>query len=159
MPSIGRSAARSRDCPFPAIDLPLPSNTGGAAGATRVTGATKAVAAAGHRLDAAALPAVLIENAAQRRDLHVEIVVLNDCCRPDGGDDLVSRKEITRPTEQHAEHVERTPADFDRNRSGTFIPPEQAVPVETEPLEQENVGREGRFQGLRLPAALNLKTF
>jgi hypothetical protein len=40
-----------------------------------------------------------------------------------------------------------------------LIPPEQAVPLETELLEKENVGREGRFQGLRLPAALNLKTF
>jgi hypothetical protein len=93
----------------------------------------------------------LIENTTKRRDLHVQIVVLNDCCRPHGGDDLVSRKEITRPTEQRAEHVERAPADFDRNQSGTFIPPEQAVPVETERLEQENVGREGRFQGVRLP--------
>jgi hypothetical protein len=62
----------------------------------------------------------VIENPAQRRDLHVQIVVLNHCSRPDGGDDLVSRDEIARPTEQYAEHVERAPADFDRNQGATF---------------------------------------
>jgi hypothetical protein len=98
----------------------------------------------------------LIENTAKRGDLHVQIVVLNNCCRPHGGDDLVPRKEIARPTEQYAEHVERTPADFDWNRSGTFVPPEQAVPVETEALEQKNVGREGRFQA---SASLALPNF
>jgi hypothetical protein len=55
--------------------------------------------------------------------------------------------------------VECARPDFDRNRSGTFIPPEQAVPVETELLEQENVGREGCFQAAASPALLNLKTF
>jgi hypothetical protein len=99
----------------------------------------------------------LIENAAKRRDLHVQIVVLNHCCRPDCGDDFISREEIARPTEQHAEHVERAPADFDRNCSGTFIPPEQAVPVEAKLLEQENVGREGRFQTSASPALLNFE--
>jgi hypothetical protein len=146
--------------------LPIPGDRPAAAVGYRRDGGLdpchrcdKAVAASGHRLDAAARRAVSIENAAKRSDLHVQIVVLNHCCRPDGGDNLVPREEIARPTEQHTEHVESARADFDRNRSGTFIPPAQAAPVETELLEQENVGREGRFQGLRLPAALNLKTF
>jgi hypothetical protein len=94
---------------------------------------------------------MLIKSTAKRRDLHVQIVVLNHCCGPDGGDDLASRYEIARPTEQHAEHVERARADFDRNRSGTLIPPKQTVPVETELLEQEDVGREGRFQASASP--------
>jgi hypothetical protein len=146
--------------------LPIPGDRPAAAVGYRRDGGLdpchrcdKAVAASGHRLDAAARRAVSIENAAKRSDLHVQIVVLNHCCRPDGGDDLVSRDEIARPTEQHAEHVERARADFDRNRTGTVIPPKQAVPVETERLEQENVGREGRFQASASPALLDLKTF
>ncbi len=46
----------------------------------------------------------VIENAAQRRDLHVEIAVFDRRSRPDGFDDLVSRYEFPRPLDQHAEN-------------------------------------------------------
>jgi hypothetical protein len=92
-------------------------------------------------LDETALRAVLIEHTAQRRNLDGQVVILDHRSRPGGGHNLVPREEISRSLKQDAEHIERTRADFDRRQSGIFIPAEQAAPVQTEPLEQENVGR------------------
>jgi len=99
----------------------------------------EAVAAPGDRLDAASLRSPAIEDAAKRRDLDGQIVVLDHRSRPDGGHDLVFRDEIAVGSDQHTEHVERSRADRDCYEHSAFIPPEQAAPVEAKAPEQENL--------------------
>jgi hypothetical protein len=57
----------------------------------------KPVAAPGYRLDAAAFGAIAVENAAQRRNLNREVVVVYDDARPGGGHDLVFREQRALP--------------------------------------------------------------
>jgi len=114
-------------------------------------GRDKAVAAPRHGLDAAAVRVVLIEDTPQRRNLDRQVIIFDYDARPRSGHDLVARDEIARPLQQHAEHVERARAGFYGNQSGFFISPEQAAPIETEPIELENPGRGEHCHGLRLP--------
>ena len=83
----------------------------------------KAVAAPRNRLDAAALRSPIIEDAAQCCDLDVEVAVFDRRSRPNGLDDLVSRYEVARPLDQHAEKVERPPADCYRHENTLLIAP------------------------------------
>src|SRR6202043_238345 len=85
----------------------------------------KAVATTGHGLDAAALGAPVIEDAAQRGDLHVQVAVFDRGSRPDGLDDLGSRYEIPWPLDQHAENVERARTDRNRSENTALIAPKQ----------------------------------
>ena len=57
----------------------------------------KAVAAPGYRLNAAALGAIAVQDAAQRGDLNREVVIINDDARPGGGHDLVFREQRALP--------------------------------------------------------------
>jgi len=101
----------------------------------------KTIAAAGDRLDAAALAAAVIEDPAKGGDLHVQIVVLDHGRRPDRGDNLVARDHIPRPLDQHPEDIECARAGRDRHENTALVAPEQtaAAPVEAETLEQKNV--------------------
>ena len=134
---------------------------GGIAGSTACHRPDKAVAAPGNRLDAAALRSPVIEDAAQCCDLDVEVAVFDRRSRPDGVDDLVSRDEIPRPLDQHAENVERPPADRYRRENTLLIPPEQntGAPVEAETLEQGNIGRGECVHSCASRAALNFLKF
>ena len=80
---------------------------------------------------------------AKCRDLHRQIAVLDDDPRPHLFDDLVAGDELARPREQNSENFERTRADRDRNKAGVVIAPREAMPVETEALEQESFGGGG----------------
>ena len=97
----------------------------------------KAVAAPRHRLDTATHCSPIIEDAAQRRDLHVQVAVFDRRTRPDGLHDLGSRDEIPWPFNQHAENVERARTDRHWSENTALIPPEQntGAPFETEALE------------------------
>src|SRR5216683_348803 len=85
----------------------------------------KAVASPGNRLDAAAPRSSVIEDAAQCCDLDVEVAVFDRRSQPDGLDDPVSRNEVARPLNQHAENVERPPADRYRREDTLLIAPEE----------------------------------
>jgi hypothetical protein len=92
---------------------------------------SKAIAAPSDCLDASAFQSPVIEEPAERRDLHVQIVVLDHRRRPDGSDDLVPRDEIPCPPDQHAENGERARADRHRHENTALVTPEQAAPIET----------------------------
>jgi hypothetical protein len=81
----------------------------------------------------------LVEDAAKRRDLDGEVIVLDDRSRPDSSHDLVLWDEIPIALNKDAEHVEGSRADHHRDEDSAFIAPGQAAPIETEALEQENV--------------------
>ncbi len=62
--------------------------------------ADEAVATPGHRLDAAALFSVLIEDAPQRRDLNGQVTFLDHRSGPDGLHDRVLRDQLPVPLGQ-----------------------------------------------------------
>jgi hypothetical protein len=103
----------------------------------------KAVAAPGNRLDAAALSAVLIEDAAQRRDLDRQIAFLDYRSGPHGLHDRIFRNQLPWPLDQQAEQAERTRANHDRYSDTRPVQPEQiaADEIETEAFEEKNVSR------------------
>jgi hypothetical protein len=105
----------------------------------------KPVAAPRHRLDAAPLCSPVIKDAAQRRDLHVQVAVFDRRSRPDGLDDLGSREEIAWPLDQHAENVERARSDRHRSENTALIPPEQntGAPSGRKPSNRETSAEEG----------------
>jgi len=66
----------------------------------------------------------VIEHAANSGYLHRQVVVLDDGLRPDGGDDLVLSDDLARSFDKHAEKVERTRADRDREKRTAVAAPE-----------------------------------
>src|SRR3984893_2154384 len=98
----------------------------------------KAIAATGHRLDAAALFSVLIEDAAQRRNLDRQVAFLDHRSGPHGFHDRVFRDQLPWPLDQQAEQVERTCADRDWRGDTRLVKSEQiaAAEIETEAFEE-----------------------
>jgi hypothetical protein len=86
-------------------------------------------------------------------------MILDHRSRLSSNHDLVSRDKIAGLLEQHAEYVEGAGADFNWSQSVSFVPPEQAAPVEMGPLKQKNLGRGERSHASGLPAFLKLRTF
>jgi len=119
----------------------------------------KPVAAPRHCLNAATVRAVLIEDTPQRGDLDRQVIVFDDDSRPCGRHDLVPRNEVAGTVEEYAQDVERARAKFHRSERGVSISPEQAAPVELEPIELENVGRGERRHRPRLPGLLSWAGF
>src|SRR5271163_2769728 len=73
-----------------------------------------ASAAAGDSLNAAAVGAIAVEDAAQSRNLNREVVVLDDRPRPGGGHDLVTTEENARAIGEDGEYIKCARADRDR---------------------------------------------
>ena len=76
----------------------------------------KAVAAAGDRLDAAAVRSPFIEDPPKRRDLHRQVAPLDDGSRPHRLPVSRPSRRGPRPLDQRTENLERARADRDRNR-------------------------------------------
>jgi hypothetical protein len=95
-------------------------------------------------LDVASFCGKLVEGAAQRRYLNSKIAFLNDRVRPDSANDLVLRDEFARSLDQNPKYFLGARADLQRDQATALFSPEQAAPVETEMLEQKDVGRAER---------------
>jgi len=96
------TAATGPPLPLPGVDIEAAVKP-----SARASGGTKAVAASGHRLDAAASCSPLVENPAKRRDMNRQIVVFDHRFRPDGVHDLVLRDQIALMCHEGIEHRER----------------------------------------------------
>jgi hypothetical protein len=107
----------------------------------------EAIAAASDGLNATTFQSPVIKEPAERRDLYVQIVVLDHRRRPDRSNDLVPRDEFPCPPDQHAEKVKRARADRQRHEKTALVAPEQAAPVEKEAFELETI-----VHGERVPA-------
>src|ERR1044071_1102108 len=113
----------------------------------------EAIATAGHGLDAASRCGFLVQGAAQGRYLDRQIAFFDGHSRPDLGDNLILWDEFTRSLEQNPQYLFRARADFQRDQPAVLGSPEQAAAVETEALEQEDVGR-----AKRAPASSECRT-
>ena len=78
------------------------------------------ITAPGNPLDAAVHLLAVVENPANSRELHVQIVDVDDSLRTGRGDDLVSRIEIPCTRDQHAENIEGPRTDRHRGKGPVF---------------------------------------
>src|SRR5215472_10981797 len=83
----------------------------------------KAIAISGHRLNAAALRSVRIEDVTQLGDLDIHIGFLDYLPRPDDRHDLVFRDKVPFPPEQQSEQVERAATESGRRYDPGLIQP------------------------------------
>ena len=112
-----------------------------------VTGRRKPVAAAGDRLDRAALLAVEIENPAQPCDLHRQIGFLDRRARPDRPHDRVFRHDIAMPLDQQPQQIEGAGAEYHRFDAARLVQPEQAAGFEPEAVEQKAATKSAPIHG------------
>ena len=82
-----------------------------------------------------------VENLTQRRDLHVQIVVLDHRVRPNRGNDLVPCDKIPPTPDQNTENIKRPRTDRYRGKDAVFGALKQAAgaPIEAKPFEQKDV--------------------
>jgi hypothetical protein len=104
-------------------------------------------------LNAAALRASLVKNAAERRDLHIQIGVLDHRRRPNGGHELVPRDELSWLLCQGAENVEGARAQRHRYERVVLAPPKQCAGIAVEPKAFEYEGSTPAKSAHSLPRA------
>src|SRR5215471_2319941 len=87
----------------------------------------EAVTAPGDRLDAAPIRSPSIEHPAKRRGLHSQVTVIDHGLRPDSGEEIVFRDDLTGPLDQHSENIERARTDRDRDERAIIIAPKETT--------------------------------
>jgi hypothetical protein len=73
-------------------------------------------------------------------DLHRQVAVFDNSPRPNDVHDLVPGHELTRPSDQKSENLERAGADHDRDKGAALITSREAAAIQAKVLEQEHVG-------------------
>ena len=102
----------------------------------------KSVPAVRDCLDAAALPRPVIEDSAQRRDLHRKVALLDCHARPDRFHDQVFGKKFTLPLDEQPQEIESTRAESHRFRFSGPIEPEKASVLKPKPaVDEESIGQ------------------
>ncbi|MGC2202127.1 MAG: hypothetical protein WA633_18565 [Stellaceae bacterium] len=100
-------------------------------------GRDKAVSAARHSLDAAAVLAALIQRAAQRRDLLRQIALLDRYSGPDPCHNVAFRDDRALMLGEQQEQIERARAERDRYGPSCPIQAEEAPPVKLKAIEEK----------------------
>jgi hypothetical protein len=103
----------------------------------------ESVAAPGHGLDNAACRSFLVEDPAQRGDLHILVVVLDRGFRPDRFHDLGPGGEFSRQFDQNAEDGECARAHDQRREGPALVAAREdtSASVKAKTLEQEEPDR------------------
>ena len=129
----------------------------GSAGLVRASNKTdEAIAATGHG-NQVALPAlVLVECLPERRNLDLEVVLLDHQPRPDPRQQFVLGDDIAPGGGQHDRHVERAAAQPHRNPVTPELPPPEVEPKSAESLPLRcSSSATGRDCGFRIFKLLN----
>ena len=108
----------------------------------------KPVAAAGNRLDPAALVAVEIEDPAQPCNLHRQIGFLDRGAGPDRPHDGVFRHDIAMPLDQQAQQIKSAGAEYHRFGAARLIQPEQATGFQPKTAEKKAATNPRRSMGV-----------
>src|SRR5262249_11307370 len=113
--------------------------------------------APGDGLDAATLRPALIQDSAERGDLHRQVAVLDDGSGPHRIHDLVPWDEVTRTFDENAEDFERPRADRQRNKGAALVAPEQAASgrPEEKPFDPVDVGGGECFHASASPESMS----